>query len=1368
MAEASIPAGFELESAPQSAQTSQAPIQDEEPIPAGFETAEEHYGSPMEKLKTFVEGMGQGLVGPLAPMAERAMGVNPADISGRPEANPYISGAGKFVSLVAPLVYSGGASAAARAAVESGEAATEATGVLAKVADYGTVGGLMDTVGNLATKAVGLGNLSKDAGYAAKVGSSIVRNAAEMAIMQSSDEASRIAASDDASQLSVEQAIGNVGAATAFGGLTGGVITGAVSPLWRATGLKVWEDFMHGMKWHIDADRNIIHNPSGVSVRGADEPSIAQMGYDPRIRNVTQQYLDSIGRQMPELPELTVDPARGAALAKVYDAMEHTPNELETRKAYTKMIGETQDMWNVMKQSGLKVDPIAPDMPNPYKRSTDMINDVRQNNHMWFYPTSSGFGANARKIIDDGLPRNFSMISAQVGKQLDPAKHSAMRAELEKLGFKVSDALGNYGGTKEPSFMVEHDGSKTAKEVLDQIGREYGQESVLHSTALPDARWNHLSFMDGKPAQHGFGSMKSSNLKTNFTDHPEYGKFSLDFKPTADNHEHPLLGYTNEIIGDRPLQHNDIFHMVHDYFGHAKEGFPFGPKGEENAWHHHMHMYSPEARKAMTSETRGQNSVVNFGKNGSHNRANPQQTIYAEQKAGIMPAWTRDTSRREISTYKAPIRALTRTAKEAIESTPDIARNAIFESSDDSDSLGNKLSKALGINISPIMKAAVSGEPRAVRWFHDLNEIQDPTIRQELKDYTERLHGGAVRALGADIQDFAHYDEAELGNNARQTFLGEFKQKYAPAIKQMEERDRLHAGLELPLESRQALQSQILQKGMEDVRADSPYYKIYQDYATRVASGERNDVAGMDMLATELFNRGKSFEDANAKNAYYSIRGLVKNFVNDEMTKQDLLIGKEGAMNAAEWLTQRKAANEAYTGVSKMTGDLFDHLGMNWQRGMGSAMAKINDLSPEEFMKKFSPKGNAEFIPFLQKHFPETLKEMQAAEQKKFIAPSIYREGGEMKLDINHLNKRLNKLYQGQPQYANFVMPKNAQQAIQTAQEGLDAIPKIKSSGTGGWIHRLMQHPVASAISTIGYLSGHNPILSYLLSEAATHVGRTAPAAAKLTYLKWLGSDKPVNAAAFKQMSTLFDNSIRMSRAINKGSESIFQPGVKVAQSRLVADNRDQRDKLDNTVTKYQENPQQVMTKMMRTEVGHYLPAHQQSIAAATTSQLQYLAALKPQSVSTGLLGKEIPPSPMQIDRYHSALDIANNPLSVLDKVKSGTIQPSDIQDLKALYPAMTQQLQTKIMDQLTTVKTHEIAVPYKTKIGLSLFLNTPVDSALAPQGILDAQKTFLKSASPQQNSMGSPKRGTSTLGKSNKTYRTLPQAAEQDRNNRE
>ena len=52
----------------------------------------------------------------------------------------------------------------------------------------------------------------------------------------------------------------------------------------------------------------------------------------------------------------------------------------------------------------------------------------------------------------------------------------------------------------------------------------------------------------------------------------------------------------------------------------TSNGVGFRARGEENAWQSHAAMYSPLARRAMTSETRGQNSWVNFGPYAEQNK----------------------------------------------------------------------------------------------------------------------------------------------------------------------------------------------------------------------------------------------------------------------------------------------------------------------------------------------------------------------------------------------------------------------------------------------------------------------------------------------------------------------------------------------------------------------------------------------------------------------------------------------------------------------------------------------------------------------------------------------------------------------------
>ncbi|CAB4124912.1 NAT_SF domain containing protein [uncultured Caudovirales phage] len=86
---------------------------------------------------------------------------------------------------------------------------------------------------------------------------------------------------------------------------------------------------------------------------------------------------------------------------------------------------------------------------------------------------------------------------------------------------------------------------------------------------------------------------------------------------------------------------NDLFRAVHDAFGHGMEGAGFRADGEENAWQAHSRLFTGSALGAITSETRGQNSWLNYGPYGEANRtAKIEDTHFADQKTGLMPSWT--------------------------------------------------------------------------------------------------------------------------------------------------------------------------------------------------------------------------------------------------------------------------------------------------------------------------------------------------------------------------------------------------------------------------------------------------------------------------------------------------------------------------------------------------------------------------------------------------------------------------------------------------------------------------------------------------------------------------------------------------------
>ena len=102
--------------------------------------------------------------------------------------------------------------------------------------------------------------------------------------------------------------------------------------------------------------------------------------------------------------------------------------------------------------------------------------------------------------------------------------------------------------------------------------------------------------------------------------------------------DNPLLADSGRMFGNDKATSNDVFRAVHDYYGHVKEGVGFRGDGEENAFLSHSSMFSPKAQRALATETRGQNSWLNWGPEGRTNRtAKTGETVFADQKIGLLP-----------------------------------------------------------------------------------------------------------------------------------------------------------------------------------------------------------------------------------------------------------------------------------------------------------------------------------------------------------------------------------------------------------------------------------------------------------------------------------------------------------------------------------------------------------------------------------------------------------------------------------------------------------------------------------------------------------------------------------------------------------
>jgi hypothetical protein len=170
----------------------------------------------------------------------------------------------------------------------------------------------------------------------------------------------------------------------------------------------------------------------------------------------------------------------------------------------------------------------------------------------------------------------------------------------------------------------------------DPIFHEAIAKAYDQAESRPDdrhVRWAYRCLAGEVSMQ--FDALTSSGLQFIPSPDPSYPNGSADVFRAIESgtllvfdggEDHPILS----------RKENWQFRAVHDCFGHYLAGASFGPNGEENAYRHHRAMFSPEAIRALTTETRGQNAWVNFG---AYRHLTPAERPFAPQKAVILPEW---------------------------------------------------------------------------------------------------------------------------------------------------------------------------------------------------------------------------------------------------------------------------------------------------------------------------------------------------------------------------------------------------------------------------------------------------------------------------------------------------------------------------------------------------------------------------------------------------------------------------------------------------------------------------------------------------------------------------------------------------------
>lgn len=309
-------------------------------------------------------------------------------------------------------------------------------------------------------------------------------------------------------------------------------------------------------------------------------------------------------------------------------------------------LGRKYNQWGILTSRGLHN--LADDEITPVdtNRPLSTGDDARKNQYFTVVKKADG----------SEVPFNVPLDFDRTYKNSPSTEPRALKADVSANHYLI-DAANSYSKN---NGLRSIDRSRVPVDArAEGIAKAY--ERMSHNPNDPAVQKSYSALIDDIKKQWDYAT-KTLGYTFEPSDTDPYKNSTEMIKDVRDN-KHLSFFRGGDMPGDHPLakvdpttglSYNDMFRAVHDLFGHAAEGFEFGPKGEENAWNIHRQMFSKAAIPALTTETKGQNSWVNFGdhlrnaegkllKQGEEGFIPKKDRPYAQQKAGLLPKeyWTR-------------------------------------------------------------------------------------------------------------------------------------------------------------------------------------------------------------------------------------------------------------------------------------------------------------------------------------------------------------------------------------------------------------------------------------------------------------------------------------------------------------------------------------------------------------------------------------------------------------------------------------------------------------------------------------------------------------------------------------------------------
>lgn len=645
---------------------------------------------------------------------------------------------------------------------------------------------------------------------------------------------------------------------------------------------------------------------------------------------------------------------------------------------------------------------------------------------------------------------------------------------------------------------------------------------------------------------------------------------------------------------------------------------------------------------------------------------------------------------------------------------------------------------SVGIEPTPVVKAAMSENPSIEHHFQVLMDSASGSgieAQEALKNFHNDVADKLVNTLGRtsdEVHSLGPIDAYETGKSVQGALKEHLDAIVDPISEQFDKVKEQFKNTELPQLAKAELGDKISELASREgylLSPSSPQAKLIN----RVLE----EIPGLKTLE-DVRKYGSVVSDNASNPDLWRVGGNLRKVLRQvEEDTLDKTLGKE----APELLAKHAEARAAYKRAMDTIDSLNDRLHVGRYSGPGSFIKALKEMAPEDVLRRLSPKNDAGIIGELTTKFPTVAKQLQNHYTDDLLRMASTKAGTNQMISTKSLFTAIDKM---SPQMQSFVLSPEALQKLGAFKQILEAIPeRVGKSGTPKGMSGMLPDMLGGATGIAASIMGHNPVTSTIMGYVSKAMGRDVPDAARLALLKFLGSAKPIESEGFKSMTDFIHATIKGENRIQSSTKAVFSAGLKVLPQTQMPSETD-RKRLDKQVQALQQNPQGLFDVGGKT--AHYMPDAGTAMAQTATQAVNYLNSVRPSTTKAAPLDAELPISDAAKDKYNRALDVAVQPLSVLNHVKAGTLQVGDIQALNAMYPGLYTKLKNQLTQQMTTALTKGNDIPGPTRLSLSLFLGQPLDSTMTPQAIMDAQPKP-QMVSQQGESPGKPPSESSTKG---------------------